>query len=302
MTDNPFDRSEPVVPRVQDTGLRSLDLTGRERNLRQAIATLGRVAAAFARSARRTLPFLVWRKSRLLPQSVAISSVPGETQEDERIALHALLQEEGGQAWALVSLNDISLGLILEGSLGALESKGNFSFGRELTLAQRALSGRLLRALAEDLRAALRAETELDAMTCVVFSTPRDSEDHGPGQDGLSVDCLVEGVPGAIITIAVQAAALEGASRDNEADEEPQGDPRMNQIVQDVPVEVIAELGRLTMGLRSVLNLEVGQVLRLSTAVDDAVRVDVGGLKKFTGVPVVSRGQLAVEIRARLGD
>lgn len=302
MTDNPFDRSEPVPARPQDAGLRSLDLTGRERNLRQAMSTLSRIANAFARSARRTLPFLVWRKSRLVPQSVAISAAPGESQDDERIALHALLQEEGGQAWALVSLNDISLGLILEGSLGALESKGNFSFGRELTLAQRALSGRLLRALAEDLRVALRAETETGPMHCTVFSTPRDSEDHQPGQDGLSVDCLVEGVPGALITIAVQAAALEGASRDGDNEEEPQGDPRMHQIVQEVPVDVVAELGRLTLGLRSVLSLEVGQVLRLSTAVDDPVRVDVGGLKKFTGVPVVSRGQLAVEIRARLGD
>jgi flagellar motor switch/type III secretory pathway protein FliN len=302
MTHNPFDRSDPVAPRTQDAGLRSLDLTGRERNLRQAMSTLSRIANAFARGTRRTLPFLVSRKSRLVPQSVAIANAPGSSPEEERLALHALLQEEAGQTWAMVSLNDISLGLILEGSLGAVESRGNFTFGRELTLAQRALSGRLIRALADDLKEALRAETETTPMNCVVFSTPRDSDEHAPGKDGLSVDCLVEGVPGAVITISVRAAALEGAAKDSEQDEEPQGDPRMHQVVQDVTVDVVAELGRVSMGLRSVLSLEVGQVLRLSTAVDDAVRVDVGGLKKFTGVPVVSRGQLAIEIRSRLGE
>jgi flagellar motor switch/type III secretory pathway protein FliN len=300
MADNPFGRSESAGSRGE-TGLRSLDLTGRERNVRQAMSTLTRVATAFARGTRRTLPFLVWRKSRLVPQSVSIAN-PGADLGEERLALHAILQQEGGQAWAQVSLNDISLGLILEGSLGAVESKGDFSLGPDLTLAQRALSGRLIRALSDDLLAALRVEAAMGPMNCSVYATPRDADDHPPKRDGLSVDCLIEGAPGAVITISVQAAALEGNSEDDEDTEEAQGDPRMAVVVQDIPVEVVAELGRVAIGLRSVLALEVGQVLRLSTAVDDPVRIDVAGLKKFTGVPVVSRGQLAIEIRSRLGD
>jgi flagellar motor switch protein FliM len=51
--------------------------------------------------------------------------------------------------------------------------------------------------------------------------------------------------------------------------------------------------------LRRVLSLQPGQVLRLDTAVDDPVSVRVGGVKKFVGVPVISRGQLAVEVRGR---
>lgn len=302
MTDNPFDRSEQASPKVAEHALRSVDLTGRERHLRHAMSAMGRVAVAFTRAARRTLPFLVWRKARLLAQSVAISGPPGESGGAERLALHALFTEEGGPAWGCVSLNDVSLGLILEGALGAVESKGHFAFGSELTLAQRALAGRLIRALGADLVAAICGETEVKLTLSSVYSTPNDGLEGGARQDGLSVDCLVEGVPGAIITIAVQAAALEAAAGHDEEEEPQQGDPRMSQIVQEVPVDVIAELGRAKLGLRSVLQLEVGQVLRLSTAVDDPVRVEVGGLKKFTGVPVVSRGQLAVEIRSRVGD
>jgi flagellar motor switch/type III secretory pathway protein FliN len=164
------------------------------------------------------------------------------------------------------------------------------------------LSSRLIKALGDDLARAVRSEVPLALKLVGVFASPTDSLDQVERADGLSVDCTVEGVPGALITVAVQAAALEAASREDDTPEPQAGDPRMVQIVQEVPVEVVAELGRLTMGLRSVLKLQKGQVLRLSTAVDDPVRVEVAGLKKFTGVPVVSRGQLAVEIRNRYGD
>ena len=76
-------------------------------------------------------------------------------------------------------------------------------------------------------------------------------------------------------------------------------DPRMAEALSEVPVEVICELGSVRLGLRRVLSLQVGQVLRLDTAVDDPVSVRVAGIKKFVGVPVISRGQLAVEVRGR---
>jgi hypothetical protein len=38
----------------------------------------------------------------------------------------------------------------------------------------------------------------------------------------------------------------------------------------------------------------------LATAVDDPAIVRIGGMGKFAARPVVSRGQLAVEIRGRL--
>ena len=50
------------------------------------------------------------------------------------------------------------------------------------------------------------------------------------------------------------------------------------------------------------LSLKVGEVLRLPTALDDAISVRVAGVKKFKAVPVASRGQIAVEIRGRHED
>jgi flagellar motor switch protein FliM len=105
---------------------------------------------------------------------------------------------------------------------------------------------------------------------------------------------------GAIIGIAIGAEALESAAKKRDDDDSPEvGNPIMEQAVEEIPVDITAELGRVTMGLRRVLSLKVGQVLRLPTATDDLVVVRVGGVAKFQGVPVVSRGQLAIEIRTR---
>jgi flagellar motor switch protein FliM len=66
-----------------------------------------------------------------------------------------------------------------------------------------------------------------------------------------------------------------------------------------VPLEVVAELGRISIGLKKVLSFRVGDVVRLYTATDDPVSVRVGGVEKFLGMPILSRGQLAIEIRSR---
>ena len=96
--------------------------------------------------------------------------------------------------------------------------------------------------------------------------------------------------------------ALESASKEQDDEGEDPNDPRMAEALIEVPVEVVAELGRVRLGLRRVLSLEVGQVLRLATAVDDPVIVRIGGVEKLHGAPVISRGQVSVEVRARHED
>jgi flagellar motor switch protein FliM len=124
-----------------------------------------------------------------------------------------------------------------------------------------------------------------------------------PETDGLRVDCLFEDIPDdPKISVAVAIGTLESIAREDEAELPTAGDPRMTEAVKDVPVEVIAELGRIKVGLRNLLAWRVGQVLRLSTAIDDPVLLKVAGVTKFAGRPVISRGQLAVEIRGRADD
>jgi flagellar motor switch protein FliM len=104
------------------------------------------------------------------------------------------------------------------------------------------------------------------------------------------------------ITVAVAVSALESISKQEEEELPSAGDPRMAEAVKEVPVEIVAELGRFKVGLRDLLTWRVGQVLRLSTAIDDPIVLRVDGITKFAARPVISRGQLSVEIRGRADD
>jgi flagellar motor switch protein FliM len=283
--------------------LKRVDLTGRERQLRGAMQAMAHVAQRFARSARRTLPFLVKRKARLVPDSVSIVDLGADRLVEQGPIYEVILGTPGGPAWGLMTLNTDAIGVVLEGVLGGGDSSGASGLGADLTLAQAALVGRVTRALAEGFAEAVRAEVGIELTIEVQHSIARGDEREASFADGLSVDCLFDGIAGgARIAIAIGAEALESAARENEPPTAQAGDPRMAEAVCEVPVEVICELGSVRLGLRRVLSLQVGQVLRLDTAVDDPVSVRIGGVKKFVAVPVISRGQLAVEVRGRHED
>ncbi|MEO7037480.1 MAG: FliM/FliN family flagellar motor switch protein [Polyangiaceae bacterium] len=288
---------------VQQGKLKRVDLTGRERHLRGAMQAMAHVAQRFARSARRTLPFLVKRKARVVPEAVAIVDLGADRIVENGPIYELILGTPGGPAWGLMTLNTDAIGVVLEGVLGGGDSGGASGLGADLTLAQSALVGRVTRALADDFAEAVKAEVGIGLLLEVQHSVARGDEREANFPDGLSVDCVFDGVAGgARITIAIGAEALESAARENDPPATQAGDPRMAEALADVPVEIVAQLGSVRLGLRRVLSLQAGQVLRLDTAVDDPVSVRVAGVTKFVGVPVISRGQLAVEIRGRHED
>ena len=302
------DSNRTAAPRVRGSAgkrnevvsARSVDLTGRERQLRAALQTMAQIANRFTRAARRTLPFMVRQRTRLVPQGVNIvSPIEHESKTLEGPSFEVVLEADDMPAWASLTINTSALRLVLEGSLGA-STPGSGLLGTELTLAQRALVARVARSLAEDLANVVRDEVGI--RLAIVASHGRTSEEVSdlPESDGLRVDCIFENMADdPIITVAVAVGALESISKQEEEELPAAGDPRMTEAVKEVPVEVTAELGRLKVGLRDLLTWRVGQVLRLSTAVDDPIMVRVAGITKFAARPVISRGQLSIEIRGR---
>jgi flagellar motor switch protein FliM len=287
-----------------EENLRRVDLTGRERHLKGAMYAMSHVAQRFARSARKTLPFLVKRRARLVPEPICIVDLGAERVVERGPVFEILLEAEDGPAWACLTVGPEALAVMLEGALGGNEKSASTGIGADLTLAQTALVGKLARKLADDFAEAVKSEVGIALRTTSARSIPSGDERDANFADGLRAECAFEGIVGdARLSIAMGAEALESASKGNaEEAEESSSDPRMAEALSEVPVEVVAELGRVKLGLRRVLSLEVGQVLRLVTAVDDPVIVRIGGIEKFRGAPVISRGQLSVEIRGRHED
>ena len=95
-------KSLRAAPRLSDPvqgKLKRVDLTGRERHLRGAMQAMAHVAQRFARSARRTLPFLVKRKARVVPEAVAIVDLGADRIVENGPIYEVILGTPGGPAW-----------------------------------------------------------------------------------------------------------------------------------------------------------------------------------------------------------
>ncbi len=290
--------AERRAPRLDN--LKRLDLTGRERRLRGAMQALARVAQSFSRSARRSMPFLVKRKSRLLPGAVVFVDLSPEARLVNSPVYEVLFEEPEGAARASLCFSTDALGVILDGALGGAGGGADAALGATLSVAQTALVSRVIKQLSEDFVLAVKEEVGVPirvlSARCIAAGDERDVN-FG---DGLGIDCVFEGFgPETKVALAMGAEALEAAIKDKDSDEPTLGDPRFPEALHEVPVELVAELGRVSIGLKRLLTLQPGQVLRLSTAVDDPAIVRVAGVAKFSGSPVISRGQLAIQIKAR---
>lgn len=298
------EQSEARVGRSEaGRALKRLDLTGRERRLRAAMQAMNRVTQSFARLARRTMPFLVKRRTRLVPGAVAFVDLGADLRVVHGPVFEVLFEEKDGPGWACLVISSEAIAIILEGALGGAGGGASAELGADLTVAQSALVSKVVRQLAEDLRRAVREEVGVSLELTLSHGVPTGDEREGRWGDGLGVDCVFEGLQSpAKIAVSMGAEALEAALKDKDADEPMLGDPRMAEALHEVPVEVVAELGRVSIGLRRLLTLQPGQILRLGSALDDPALIRVGGVAKFVGAPVISRGQLAIQIKARHED
>jgi flagellar motor switch protein FliM len=76
----------------------------------------------------------------------------------------------------------------------------------------------------------------------------------------------------------------------------------MQRSLKTVQVPVIAQLGTAGVQIRDLLNLQVGDVLRLDSSVGGGIRIAVGGKPRFIGSPGLRGSRLAVQILAVIGD
>lgn len=70
-------------------------------------------------------------------------------------------------------------------------------------------------------------------------------------------------------------------------------------LLDPVQLTMTVELGRARISLADAVNMEVGDVIRLNTGVDDVLRASVAGRPMFTVRPGLSRNKVAVQIASR---
>lgn len=120
-------------------------------------------------------------------------------------------------------------------------------------------------------------------MTDAAVPTPRTGAAPEPA---FPVD---HGAPGTVLVTTPDLPDLGAPTPTTPAD-------RDLRLLADVPVQVAAELARLTLPLQTLLELERGSVVELDRDVDAPVDLLVNGLLVARGEVVVVDGRLAVRV------
>jgi flagellar motor switch protein FliM len=75
---------------------------------------------------------------------------------------------------------------------------------------------------------------------------------------------------------------------------------QLQQLLQETPVTLIAELGRTQQTIGTILNLQTGDVIPLPTGPEDHIVISVDHVAKYLAYPGVIKGNRAVEISTLL--
>ena len=71
---------------------------------------------------------------------------------------------------------------------------------------------------------------------------------------------------------------------------------RIESLIRRVDVPVKAVLGTTRVSVNDFVNLQVGDIIRLNTDIEDDLRIYVGNIKKFTALPGSSKDKYAVRV------
>jgi flagellar motor switch protein FliM len=251
---------------------------------RDAASALWEERARLEHAVRRTAPYIARAKGSIVvhrPEPALLSEVLAKT-----VAPHYV---------ATVRVCDTGLGaLVVDGATIALGIRGVLAGGRGeppaldaagLSPAQRALAARLARGLVAASRDALAPRG------LVIEEAPADEMPHGPlvavritfGSDDAAGDVTL------LLPIAEAAAVTRPARHETI-------DPRVEEALGEVEIDVVAELGRVAMTLADIGSLAVGDVVRVRLPVDASARLRVGETVLLHGRPTTLGHQIAIAI------
>jgi flagellar motor switch protein FliM len=238
---------------------------------------------------RRALPYLVRRKVAVTAEPAApalhADAVSGLARPFHVTALRVGV---GGRSAGALILDGNAIASGLDGMLGSGNGEPPQLDPAGLSAAQAALAARLARGLVAAFDEVLRRAGSALAIATEAASDPQ----------GALVVCSVrigEGESAGHIVILLPAAAIEVHGRVDEAS--PQKiDPKTHAAMNEVELEVVAELGRVRLPLARLASLRVGDMIRLPLPVDAPLRLHVGGHSLFEGKPTIRGSQIAVEV------
>lgn len=289
-----------------------------------AIETMLRAAGTLAKGLRRAVPFLTRRAVVIKPGQPAIINSNNLSYELSAPVLNIPLVAEPGGTRAAICLDGPAIGFLLEGSLGGDGSDPPKLNPKGLSAAQNAFMERVVASVVDCISDSLRTATGLRLNripstggeksaggTMVVLplafidnaagsSDGEDSEDDDLFSSEEEEEAPQEANQHGQVLLAISKNGLMRARSDTTKKRQIRAvEPRLMATMQEAEVEVIAELGRISLTLGQLTALKLGDTLRLDIPVNGDIDVRVEDQFLFKGQPTTSGTQLAIQIVGR---
>lgn len=287
------------------TSAKDVELGSADQRLRQCLGKADEVARDWASEVRKILRRMLGvsalvRESQtdIVPYSVSQQSVPPG-------AAVCVLRTGGGAVCFMVmgpALTSFVLNRRLGGGTG--QAIGSSNTGEAVRDFLSPLDRRIVRPFCEEALSAfatLWGTNELTISITEVLGRPVDMPRLGQFEPllrmPLTVSLNADSVEELSILLSGNAIRPPKVEEKNEEPVVASGDKsRMVARLSFAELELVAVLGKAKTTVRNVLSLSLGDVLRLDEAPSSPLQVFVEGQKKFIGAPVVSHGNIAVEV------
>jgi flagellar motor switch protein FliM len=263
--------------------------------VRAALAFVDRHAAELAGALRRGVPFLGRRGVPIAPAPAEAMTLSALAAELAQPSFSVLLATDPGGSRGALFLDAAACAFLLDGALGGDGSQPPTLDPTALSAAQSALIARVAEGVVGAASATLGAIAgfRLLRLPHTPGATPADAPSIalrlGLGDAG-SFGTVVLAV--GRDALLASGAAMPSARRDAI-------EPRVAATLEDVELEVVAELGRVRMKLGELSALAVGDVLDLDVPVGGVVKVRAGNRFLLEGHPTTSGTQVAIRVARR---
>jgi flagellar motor switch protein FliM len=260
--------------------------------VRRAAAVLEQASPQLASALRRAMPFLGKLNAQVALLFARAISV-GELLADLPRPIHAtqLLVMPGGVHGAII-LDAGALSMVLDGVLGGNGTAPPVLDPSGLTPPQIALAARVLDGV-------VRSFSDVFQRRFGIALQPSAPDGDYASSEAAPIACSFEIGAGAHVGRVVLLVAKEAllGSTDGHLDQATNApDPRVVGVVEQVELEMVAELARMKMTLGQLSRLRVGDTIRLDVAVGAAISVRTDGRVVLRGHPTTSAGQIAIRI------
>jgi flagellar motor switch protein FliM len=259
---------------------------------RRAASALEQASPQLASALRRSMPFLARQGTQVA--LCFVRAIPiGELLGDLPRPVHATnLVVAPGAARGAIVLDAGAIAMILDGVLGGDGTAPPPLDPSGLTPPQVALVARVVDGVVRSL-----SEVLLRRFGIALQASAPDGDDAS--SDAAPVACSFElgggEHLGRLVLLVAKEALLGGPEGRRDAPTNA-ADPRVARVVEQVELDLVAELARMKLTIGHLSGLKVGDTIRLDVAVGAAINVRTDGRVVLRGHPTTSAGQIAIRI------